>query len=185
MIGIVFIGVMTALAVFAILAKTCAGGPKKAEKWEKGEIIKQLLALSDGENSSSAIASPPARSRSVSTSATRSDTLRKSTSRKRNSKRRHPPTVPSPLFHSDQTGAMPKSKKGPANARMSCIKNAAAWMETQQMTGCKQSRKYCATKPERAPPRPNQFSRSSQLPAQRGCFPCRLENRGPAYRTKR
>src|SRR5438876_2443755 len=59
MIGIVFIGVMTALAVFAILAKTCAGGPKKAEKWEKGEIIKQLLALSDGENSSSAIASPP------------------------------------------------------------------------------------------------------------------------------
>src|SRR6266581_343051 len=76
MIGIVFIGVVTALAVFAILAKTCAGGTKKAEKWEKGEIIKQLLALSDGENSSSAIASPPARSRPASTSATRSDTLR-------------------------------------------------------------------------------------------------------------
>jgi len=77
MIGIVFIGVVTALAVFAILAKKCTGGPKKAEKWEKGEIIKQLLALSDGENSSAAIASPPARSRSASTSATRSDTLRK------------------------------------------------------------------------------------------------------------
>src|SRR5207249_4160998 len=72
MIGIVFIGVVTALAVFAILAKTCAGGTKKAEKWEKGEIIKQLLALSDGENSSSAIASPPAKSRSASTSARRS-----------------------------------------------------------------------------------------------------------------
>src|SRR5207247_10695941 len=34
-------------------------------------------------------------------------------------------------------------------------------------------------------PPSNQFSRSSQLPAQRGCFPCRLENSGPAYRTKR
>src|SRR2546425_4640481 len=77
MIGIVFIGVMTALAVFAILAKTCAGGPKKAEKWKKGEFIKQLLALSDGKNSSAAIASPPARSRSAPTSARRTDTLRK------------------------------------------------------------------------------------------------------------
>jgi len=165
MIGIVFIGVMTALAVFAILAKTCAGGPKKAEKWEKGEIIKQLLALSDGENSSAAIASPPARSRSA---PLQPDVLTRCERARLGSAIRSegtPPSVPSPLFHSDQTGAMPKSKKGPANARMSCIKNAAAWMETQQMTGCKQSRKYCATKPERAPPRPNQFSRSSQLPA--------------------
>ncbi|PYT54159.1 MAG: hypothetical protein DMG46_22490 [Acidobacteria bacterium] len=97
MIGIVFIGVMTALAVFAILAKTCAGGPKKAEKWEKGEIIKQLLALSDGENSSAAIASPPARSRSAPTSARRTDTLRKGTSRERNSKRRHSPISSKPL----------------------------------------------------------------------------------------
>jgi len=96
MIGIVFIGVVTALAVFAILAKTCAGGPKKAEKWEKGEIIKQLLALSDGENSNSAIASPPARSRSASTSATRSGTLRKGTSRERNSKRRYSPISSKP-----------------------------------------------------------------------------------------
>src|SRR5438552_1329331 len=96
MIGIVFIGVVTALAVFAILAKTCAGGPKKPEKWEKGEIIKQLLALSDGENSSAAIASPPARSRSASTSATRSDTLRKGTSRERNSKRSYYPISSKP-----------------------------------------------------------------------------------------
>ena len=36
MIGIVFIGVMTALAVFAILAKTCAGGPQKGGKVGKG-----------------------------------------------------------------------------------------------------------------------------------------------------
>jgi Protein of unknown function (DUF2934) len=90
MIGIVFIGVVTALAVFAILAKTCARGPKKAEKGEKGEIIKQLLALSDGENSSSAITSL-SRNRSASTSATRSDALRNGTSRELNSKRRYSP----------------------------------------------------------------------------------------------
>src|SRR5213594_74574 len=182
MIGIVFIGVMTALAVFASLAKTCAGGPKKAEKWEKGEIIKQLLALSDSENSSAAIASPPARSRSAPTSARRTDTLRKGTSRERNSKRRHSPISSKPLV-----SLRPNRRDAEIEerTRQRGIKNAAAWMETQQMTGCKQSRKYCATKPERAPPRPNQFSRSSQLPAQRGCFPCRLENSGPAYRTKR
>src|SRR5207247_3939759 len=101
MMGIIFIGVVTALAVFAILAKTCAGGPKKAEKWEKGEIIKQLLALSDGENSSAAIASPPARSRSAPTSARRTDTLRKGTSREPIRSEGTPPSVPSPLFHSD------------------------------------------------------------------------------------
>jgi Protein of unknown function (DUF2934) len=92
MIGIVFIGVVTALAVFAILVKTCAGKFKKAERWEKGEIIKQLLALSEGENSGSAVASPPARSaRSAPTSATRTDTLRKGTPRERNWNRRFSP----------------------------------------------------------------------------------------------
>jgi hypothetical protein len=60
-IAFIFMGVVTALAVFAILAKTCAGEPKRAEKWEKGEIIKHLLALSERENSISAIASPPRR----------------------------------------------------------------------------------------------------------------------------
>ena len=80
MISIVFVfmGVVTAVAVFAIFAKTCAGEPKRAEKWDKGEIIKQLLALSERENSVSAIASPPPRSlRLTSASATRNDTLRK------------------------------------------------------------------------------------------------------------
>lgn len=52
MLGIVFIGVVTTLAVFTILAKICAGKRRRAEKWEKGEIIKQLLALSEGENRS-------------------------------------------------------------------------------------------------------------------------------------
>jgi hypothetical protein len=129
MIGIVFIGVVTALAVFAILAKACAGGPKKAEKWEKGEIIKQLLALSDGENSSAAIASPPARSRSASTSATRSNTLRKGTSRGRNSKRSYSPISSKPLTSLRPNRPDADIKKKPANARMSCIKNAAEWME--------------------------------------------------------
>ena len=70
----IFVGVVTALAVFAILAKNCAGEPKRAEKWEKGEIIKQLVALSDGENSTAAISYPTARSlRRAPTSATRSD----------------------------------------------------------------------------------------------------------------
>ena len=62
MISILFIGVVTALAVFAILAKTYPREPKKAGKWERGEIIKQLLALSETENSISAIASRPATS---------------------------------------------------------------------------------------------------------------------------
>src|SRR5947208_9288198 len=111
MIGIVFIGVMTALAVFAILAKTCAGGTKKADKWEKGEIIKQFLALSDGENSSAAIASPPAKSRSASTSARRSDTLRKGTSRERNSKRRYSPISSKPLVSLKQNRRNPEIEK--------------------------------------------------------------------------
>ena len=93
----IFIGAVTALAVFAVLAKTCAGEPKRAEKWEKGEIIKQLLALSERENSISAIASPPARSlRLASTSATRSDALPKSTYQEHNSKRKYSPMSPNP-----------------------------------------------------------------------------------------
>ena len=83
MVSIVFIfmGVVTALAVFAILAKTCASEPKR-ERLERGEIIKQLLALSERKNSISAVASPPARSlRLASTSATRNDTLRTFTDR--------------------------------------------------------------------------------------------------------
>src|SRR6266849_3346702 len=99
MISIVFIfmGVATSLAVFAILAKTCGGEPKRADKWERGEIIKELLALSERENSISEIASPPARSpRLASTSATRNDTLRKCTYREHNSKRRYSPMSPNP-----------------------------------------------------------------------------------------
>jgi DUF2934 family protein len=91
MLSLVFIAVVTTLAVFTILAKTRAGKTQKAEKWEKGEIIKQLVALSERENSSSVVAAPPARSPcSASTSATCGDTSRKGTSRGRNSNRRYP-----------------------------------------------------------------------------------------------
>ena len=81
MIGFVFIfmGVVTALAVFAVLAKICASAPRRAEKWEKGEIIKQLVALSERESSTSAIVSPPARSlRRAPTCATGNDKLKES-----------------------------------------------------------------------------------------------------------
>ena len=61
---IVFIisGVVIALALFALLAKTYAGKPKRVKPGEKGEILKQLLALAESENCVSASGSPPARS---------------------------------------------------------------------------------------------------------------------------
>ncbi|HEV2114971.1 MAG TPA: hypothetical protein VGR48_03025 [Terriglobales bacterium] len=50
MITIIIIGAVTALAMFAILMKFCASEPKSTEKLDKGDIIKQLLALSELEN---------------------------------------------------------------------------------------------------------------------------------------
>lgn len=54
MIGISSIGIVIALAVLAIvllvLAKLCPGKRQRPEKWEKAEIMKQLLALSEREN---------------------------------------------------------------------------------------------------------------------------------------
>ena len=71
-----------------ILAETRRKQNKKAEKWEKGEIIKQLLALSERENSSSVVAAPPAKGpRSASNSAICGDTSRKGKPRGRDSKR--------------------------------------------------------------------------------------------------
>jgi hypothetical protein len=66
MIGISSIGVVIALAglaiaLLALFAKLWAR-PKPAEKWEKAEIMKQLLALSERENSLAATA-PSARLR--------------------------------------------------------------------------------------------------------------------------
>jgi hypothetical protein len=87
MIGILLIGLVTAVPVLAILAKTFGRKPKRVEKREKGEIIKQLLALSDRENSISAIAPLPARNpRPTSARTIRMDALRPCTDREQNSK---------------------------------------------------------------------------------------------------
>jgi Protein of unknown function (DUF2934) len=106
--GLLIIGVGTALAAFAILAKTYAGGPHNVEKWEKAEIIKQLLALSEQENKALAMVSRPARNPQLAPpSVTRSDTLRKGTFRQHTpkSKNSHPsPTNPIPL-RPDRTDA--------------------------------------------------------------------------------
>jgi hypothetical protein len=83
MVSIVIIGVVIAVAVFVLLANRYAGKPKRAEKWEKADIMRQLLALSDRESGLSAIA-PPVRSRAP--LADRRVTLEKSQPRqKRNS----------------------------------------------------------------------------------------------------
>jgi hypothetical protein len=63
MISMLCVGVVAAIAVGVIVAKTCASEPAKAQKREKAEIMKQLLALSERENSLSAIAQPRPRTR--------------------------------------------------------------------------------------------------------------------------
>jgi hypothetical protein len=60
MISILFIGLASALLVFAIIARLPGDGRKKAKKAEKAEIVKQLLALSERENTMSETA-PSAR----------------------------------------------------------------------------------------------------------------------------
>jgi hypothetical protein len=75
-IAFIFTGVVTALVAYALLATPRESKPKRAEKVEKGEIIKQLLALAERENSISANSSPPSRSLGLSPiSAARNDTL--------------------------------------------------------------------------------------------------------------
>jgi hypothetical protein len=62
MISMLCIGVVAAMAVGAIVARTCASEPANAQKWEKAEIMKQLLALSERKNRNSIM--PIAQSRS-------------------------------------------------------------------------------------------------------------------------
>jgi hypothetical protein len=62
MIGILSAGLVIVLAAYFMLAKTWGDGPKKARRQERAEIMRQLLALSDRENSISAT-TPPVRSR--------------------------------------------------------------------------------------------------------------------------
>ena len=47
MITVVVIGAVVAVAVFAILLKLSPSESNKSEKLDKGDIIKQLLALSE------------------------------------------------------------------------------------------------------------------------------------------
>ncbi|MGE5206075.1 MAG: hypothetical protein ACM3PW_10695 [Chlamydiota bacterium] len=61
MIIIVVIGAVTALAMFAILLKLGTHQPNKAEKLEKGDILKQLLALSELEERGAKPTPRPAR----------------------------------------------------------------------------------------------------------------------------
>ena len=48
-LSILLIGVVTAMAVFAILVKTCAGDPNQGAEGNKGDILKLLLAKSERE----------------------------------------------------------------------------------------------------------------------------------------
>ena len=57
---ILWIAVVTALAVGVVVAQKYVPKPKKAQKWEKAQIMKQLLAMSEHETGASTIA--PARS---------------------------------------------------------------------------------------------------------------------------
>jgi Protein of unknown function (DUF2934) len=52
-------GIMTALAVILIVALKWTDKPKKISKWEKAEIMKQLLVRADQESAASTIGSIP------------------------------------------------------------------------------------------------------------------------------
>jgi Protein of unknown function (DUF2934) len=87
---LLIIGVGAALTILAFLAKKYAGGPDKAEKWEKAKIMKQLLALSEQEERALASVSPPGGNPQLeSPSVIRSDSLRKGTFRQHKAKNSH------------------------------------------------------------------------------------------------
>ena len=85
MTSMVLIGVATALVICVIIAKV-VGAPEKASKAERAEIMKQLLALSEGEARSSGAA------RSVAPR-----TLTKQGTRPGNAPRRTPPKISQPM----------------------------------------------------------------------------------------
>lgn len=51
------VGIVTALAVVVILVRNLGDRPKKVSKWEKAEIMKQLLARADQESGVSTVGS--------------------------------------------------------------------------------------------------------------------------------
>jgi len=52
---IILVGLASSAIGLAILAKAKSAKPKKAERGERAQIVKQLLALSEGENSAQGI----------------------------------------------------------------------------------------------------------------------------------
>ena len=64
MTTIVLVAMAIALALFAIILKAGAGKPKKAEKWEKAQIVKRLVALSEREDMVNGVSPPPSASQS-------------------------------------------------------------------------------------------------------------------------
>ena len=64
MITIVLVGVAIFLAVFAITVKTRTVKPQNPAKWEKAQIVKQLLALSEREDMMNGISRQPSVSQS-------------------------------------------------------------------------------------------------------------------------
>jgi hypothetical protein len=75
--SILLIGVATALVICAMMVKVFADQPKKANKSQKAEIMKQLLALSDHEKGISPRASTVRLQAPLSNRGTRSSASRK------------------------------------------------------------------------------------------------------------
>ena len=83
MTTIVLVGVASFLVVLAIIVKARAAKPKKPEKWEKAQIVKRLLALSEREDIVNGISrqqpvsqSPTPRRRAAAASTSPSRTVR-------------------------------------------------------------------------------------------------------------
>jgi hypothetical protein len=64
MTGIILAGVAGCLAVLAMVVRARIRKPKKAEKWEKAQIVKQLLALSEGGDTVEGMSHQPSVSKS-------------------------------------------------------------------------------------------------------------------------
>lgn len=80
---IVLLGMASLLAVFAIIMKVRARKPKRPEKWEKAQIMKRLIALSESEGMPKGISSqqpasqsPTPRRRAAAASSSSSRTVR-------------------------------------------------------------------------------------------------------------
>jgi hypothetical protein len=63
MTTILLLGGAGALLVLAIVVMALTGKQKKAEKWEKAQIVKRLVALSEQENAVRKAASQPSTSK--------------------------------------------------------------------------------------------------------------------------